>query len=104
MSHKSIQKLHFLIERYLREDIYCIYREWGKPRRYSDASILIYKTRWNLIFQNEIAFVLNEGIVVDITLAEYIFGIARRSVFYYEGQTPEYRIVNIKLSGLYQNR
>nr|DAC75194.1 TPA_exp: hypothetical protein [Elizabethkingia anophelis] len=47
---------------------------------------------------------MNEGIVVDITLAEYIFGIARRSVFYYEGQTPEYRIVNIKLSGLYQNR
>ena len=80
MSHKSIQKLHFLIERYLREDIYCIYREWGKPRRYSDASILIYKTRWNLIFQNEIAFVLNEGIVVDITLAEYILEL-REEVF-----------------------
>ncbi|MDV3462284.1 hypothetical protein CMU84_17695 [Elizabethkingia anophelis] len=95
MSNKSIQRLDHFIEKYLNQSAGHIQREWERPKKYSDDGIWFYKKCRNFIFHDEIGFILDDGIVVDITLTEYTFGVARKSVFYYEGQSPEYRVIKI---------
>ncbi|MYZ60340.1 hypothetical protein EH151_10630 [Elizabethkingia anophelis] len=95
MNNRSIHKLSSLIKRYLGLSVHDLLRERGEPGRDSSYDIWIYNSRRHLIFQDEIAFILEGDIIVDIVLTEYTFGLVRRNIFYFEGQSPEYKIVEI---------
>ncbi|MDV4102693.1 hypothetical protein CMT19_16765 [Elizabethkingia anophelis] len=101
MSKKSIHRLSTLIKKYLGQEKQYILEKWGESKnKYSDNQIWIYTKQRSIIFQDEIIFILENNIVVDITLTEYIFWIARKNIFYYEREIPEYKIVDINIAFL----
>lgn len=95
MKHKSIQKLKSLVDKYLNLSTQDILLEWSNPRKCSSENIWIYKRWSNLIFYDEISFILENNIVVDIALTEYTLWIAKKNIFYFEGQMPEYKIIKL---------
>ncbi|MXS72087.1 hypothetical protein GSF70_12755 [Flavobacteriaceae bacterium W22] len=90
-----MQKLKILVEKHLHQSKEKIRKEWKKPLKNSDAEIWFYhKYRWG-IFKDEIAFIFEEDKVIDIALTEYIFWIEYKNFFYYKGENPEYKVMNL---------
>jgi len=90
---KQIRKLKKLVGLHLRQNKEDITKIWGKPSAYSDNEVWFYSDyRWG-IFRDEIAFIFEEDIVVDITITQYFLWIEYLYIFYYEHETPEYKII-----------
>ena len=51
------------------------------------------KYRW-FLFWDEVAFIFENDIIIDITITEYLLGIELRNIYFFQFQTPEYRVVN----------
>ena len=91
---KQIFKLKKLVEKYLHQTKDKISKDWKKPLKDSDDEIWFFrKYRW-LIFQDKIAFIFEEDKVVDITITQYFLGIELRNIYFFEYQTPRYKVVN----------
>jgi len=90
---KQIKKLKDLVDKYLHRSREDILEEWGKPLKNSDNEVLFYKQHHWGIFKDEIAFALEENRVADIMMTQYICGKEYKSIFYYEGYSPEYKVI-----------
>jgi hypothetical protein len=92
---RQIQKIESLVIKYLHKSQKDLEKTLGKASKNSDTEIwFYYKHRWG-IFKDEIIFIFEEKKVIDIVITEYCFGIEYRNLFYYEGETPEYKISNL---------
>lgn len=92
---KQVQNLKNLIDIFLHKSKEDIQKEWGKPLKFSDNAIWFYKKYHWGIFKNEIGFVFEGDNVVDIMISQYIFWKEYKNIFYYEGETPEYRVMKL---------
>lgn len=91
---KQVRKLKKLVDKHLNQPKEQIIKEWKKPLKESDNEIWSFrKYKW-FLFCDEVAFIFEGDKVIDITVTEYLLGIELRSVFYYENQSPEYKVVN----------
>lgn len=92
---KQIRKLRSLVKLHIGQTKTELENQYGKLGENSDNEVWFYcKYRWG-IFKDEIAFFFEDNYVVDISITEYILGKEYRNIFYYEGQNPEYKVVNI---------
>ena len=92
---KQIRKLKTLVDKHLNQKKEQIAKEWKKPLKESDNEIWFFrKYRW-FLFCDEVAFIFEEDRVIDIAVTEYILGIELRNIFYYENQSPEYKVINL---------
>ena len=65
-----------------------------KPLKESDNVIWFFRKYKLLLFWDEIAFIFENDIIIDITITEYLLGIELRNIYFFQFQTPEYRVVN----------
>ena len=92
---KQVRKLKKLVGKYLNQRKEQITKEWKNPLKESDKEILFFrKYRW-FLFWDEVAFIFDEDKVIDIAVTEYILGIEFCNIFYYENQSPEYKVINL---------
>ena len=91
--NKKTQKLERLVEKYLNKPKQEIHHYFGEPQRNSDHEVSFYNHYKYGIFRNEIAFVFSEDKVVDIVITEYFLWIELYAIYYFEGQTPTYKVV-----------
>lgn len=92
----KIQRLKVLIDKYLNKSRGEIYIIFGSPSDGSDQEVWFY-TKYRLgIFRDEIAFVFHQNKICDIVITEYFLWKELRNIFYYEGQNPQYKIIEIK--------
>lgn len=91
----KIQKLKVLVEKYLNKSKFEIYIIFGTPSEKSDQEIWFYKKYRFLVFKDEIAFVFRQNRICDIVITEYFLWEELRNIFYYEGQNPEYKVIEI---------
>lgn len=95
MDHQ-IQKMKDHVEKYLGKSSSQILAQRGKPEICQNNDIWIYRRYKRLIFRDEICFLLTDAKVTDIVITEYMFGVPLYNLFYYEGQTPEFKISPIQ--------
>ena len=48
-----------------------------------------------MIFKDEIAFIFEENLVVDICITQYIFGLEYKNIFYYQYGNPQYKVFKL---------
>ncbi|MFZ4929409.1 hypothetical protein [Chryseobacterium sp. Mn2064] len=100
--NKHTQKLRSLIEKHLHQPKNQILRIFGRPSEKSDSEVWFYRKFRFSPFNEEITFVFENERVVDISLNQYFLWMEVLSVYYFEGQSPEYKIVS--LTGLKKNK
>lgn len=92
---KQVRKLKKLVNNHLNQSKEQIAKYWKKPLKQSNREIWFFrKYRW-FLFCDEVAFIFEEDRVIDIAVTEYILGIELRNIFYYENQSPEYKVINL---------
>ncbi len=90
---KQIQKLKKLVAENLNKTKGHLLTYFGVPVGKSDNEVWIYnRYNWG-ISKEEISFILEDDIVIDIMITEYIFWKEVRNTFFYQGQDPEYRVI-----------
>lgn len=89
---KQIQKLKSYQALYLGKTEQFLIDRLGKPLRFSDSDIWFYRFRRKIIFQDEVTFFIRNGKVEDITITEYVSGIAVRNIFYFPKNNRPYQI------------
>ncbi|KFE97510.1 hypothetical protein IX39_19715 [Chryseobacterium formosense] len=90
-----IRKLQSLIEKNLYLSKSQIRGKFGQANGYCDNHIWFFKEpSYIRILKNEIGFIFEEDIVVDIFIAQYFLGREFRNVFYYEYKDPKYKVYN----------
>lgn len=92
---KQIHKLEKLVRKNLYKSKSHIRMNFGIASKSSDNEMWCYNHyRWG-IWREQIIFIFDENdVVIDIMIAEYILWKEIRNIFYYEGQTPEYKVMN----------
>ena len=90
---KQIRKLKKIVSLHLHQTKEDIRKTWGKPSRRSDNEVwFYYRYRW-IFFRDEVVFIFEEDIVVDVSITQYLLWIEYQHIFYYENETPEYKII-----------
>ncbi|HCM35933.1 hypothetical protein [Chryseobacterium sp.] len=90
---RQIQKLQKLVKLHINQSKADLVNTYGRPCKYSDNEIWFYhEYRWG-IFRDEITFIFQKNVVVDIMISQYIFWKEYKNIFYYEGKNPEYKII-----------
>ena len=87
---KDIKKLKKLITEYLgvsRNEIRSIF---GTPSKKSDNEAWLYRKFRLNFFNNEVIFIFEDNVVVDISINKYFLWVEIKSIFYMEYQNPEY--------------
>ncbi|WP_131431022.1 hypothetical protein [Chryseobacterium formosense] len=86
------KKLKSIVESNLylpREEIE---RKFGKPNTKSGEYISFFEEHSCFgLLKNEIGFIFDKNIAVDIFLTQYLIGIDCRTIFYYKNSFPEYK-------------
>ena len=67
----------------------------GNPVEEYYGDTLIYAKAYKILFRDEIAFFIKEGIVTDIAITECFLWIGLRNIFYNIGESPEYKILKL---------
>jgi len=67
----------------------------GNPVEEYYGDTLIYAKAYKILFRDEIAFFIKEGIVTDIAITECFLWIGLRNIFYNIGENPKYKIVKL---------
>lgn len=102
---KQIQKLRNYIDLYLGKNSEYILQKLGIPDAHFDGSETWFYTKKKYsIFKDEIALFLRNDKVEDIAITEYVFGIAVRNIFYYQKESPEFKVSNILFKYNYETR
>lgn len=91
---KQVRKLKNLVNKYLHKTRKHVVKDWKNPLKESDNDILFFRKHWRVLFWDEIAFIFEEDKVTDIVITEYLLGIELRCIYFYEYQSPEYKVVN----------
>lgn len=94
--NKTIARLSVLIDQYLYKTKHYIEASLSKPLKKSDDFVWSYRYFGFNIINYEILFVFDEDIVVDIVICEYFLWVELRNTFYFEGETLEYRIIELR--------
>ncbi|MFC4686802.1 hypothetical protein ACFO4P_07615 [Epilithonimonas pallida] len=89
---KQIRKFKKIVSTYLYLQKENISKIWGKPSRHSDNEIWFYPAPFWSIFRDEVIFIFDEDIVVDVAIIRYFLWKEYQYIFYYENETPEYKI------------
>ena len=93
---RQVQKLQKYLKEYLGQTADDIHRKMGKPLQFPDSNILFYSLSRKIIWKDEIAFIIENGKVTDITISEYVFGFAVRNIFYQnKGRNRGYLVSNL---------
>ena len=93
---QQIQKLQSYLKEYLGKTEGDILRKLGEPLRFSGSNILFYYVSRKIIWKDEIAFIIENGKVTDITISEYVLGFAMRNIFYQNnGSNRGYLVSNL---------
>lgn len=93
--NKKRQKLRNYLEGYLgKTDVEIIEKFGNNIKMYSEDTLIVIKP-YNFIFRDEVTFFLREGKVVDIVITEFFLWIGIRNIFYYKGESPEYKVVEL---------
>ena len=92
---KKIQKLQSYLDKYLGKTDLQIMEELGAPIEEYFGETLIYAKAYKILFRDEIAFFIKEGIVTDIAITECFLWIGLRNIFYNKGENPKYRIAKL---------
>lgn len=92
---KQIRKLKKLVDQHLGQSKLDLENNFGKACQDSDAEVWFYRHYHWGIFKDEIAFFFEEDKVIDISLTEYFFWIEHKNIFYYKGENPEYKVMNL---------
>ena len=93
--HKRIQKLQNYLDTYLGKTDTEIMDELGMPVEEYFEDTLIYTKAYKILFRDEIAFFIKEGIVTDIAITECFLSIGLRNICYNKGESPEYKILKL---------
>ena len=102
---KQIQKLKSYLDQYLGKSSEYILQKLGMPETYyENDEVLFYEKKKYGIFKDEIALFLKNDKVEDIAITEYVFGIAVRNIFYYQKESPEFKVSNILFKYNYETR
>jgi len=92
---KQMLKLKKLIDQYLYKSKEDIAKAFAKPLKKSDGFAWFYREFSLGLFTYETIFIFDEDIVVDIVICKYFLWIEVRNTFYFEGQKPEYRRIDL---------
>lgn len=92
---KKVQKLKNLLSRYLGKSRDEILSSLGKPPDQSAYEIWFYKDPKFGLFRDENVFIFKEDRVVDIMITEYFLWKPVKNIFYYEGESPQFKIVKL---------
>ncbi|MCX8524618.1 hypothetical protein OF897_11905 [Chryseobacterium formosus] len=93
---KNIVKLKKLVEKHLHQSKDEISSFFGQPLRKSDDFIWFFRVYKFNIFHEEIIFIFEEDKVVDIVLVIYFLWFKVKSIYYFENQNPEYKVLNFR--------
>jgi hypothetical protein len=96
MKNTGVARLEDLIHKFKGYHSIDIENLFGVPQPFSDSDTLFYNRSRGLFFSEEIAFVIKNFKVVDITLTDCFLGLGYRNVFFFENETPEYIVGKIK--------
>jgi len=96
-----MRELQFLVEKFLHYHKSDIEKEWGIAENHYEDNMWLYTLKGFLFGHNEIVFIFEDNIVVDISKTDYIFGKGYRNIFYNEHSDPEYEVQNILLKCLF---
>lgn len=91
---KQIQKLKKLIDENLYQSKDQVLKKLGNPQKRSDNEIWFYRKFSFSIFNDEISIIFEEDIVVDICLTRLFLWKEVKSIYYFEGQEPEFKVVD----------
>ena len=90
---KQIKKLEKLVKQHLHKTRNRIIQDFGDPNKDSNDEIwFYYRCNW-LIYKEEIGFIFEDDMVIDIILSESVFGRDIRNTYFFEGQNPEYKVI-----------
>ena len=89
--NKDIQKLKKLITEYLGISRNEVHRIYGALSKKSDNGVWFYRKFRFSLFSDEILFVFEDDVVVDISINKYFLLVEIKSIFYTEYQNPEYK-------------
>ncbi|MBB6369663.1 hypothetical protein HNP36_000716 [Chryseobacterium shigense] len=99
---KQVQQLKKLINENLHRSKSQILSVFGKPSKKSDCEIWFYRKFYISFFNDEIAFLFEEDTVVDICITRYFLWKEVKSIYYFEGKNPEYKVVSLLIPGRYK--
>ncbi|MCX8525244.1 hypothetical protein OF897_15090 [Chryseobacterium formosus] len=91
---KDIQKLKKLINENLGKSKTEIQIVFGTPSKKSDDGVWFYRKFHLSPYKDEILFIFDDDVVVDICTNKYFLWREVKSIFYMEGQNPEYKEVS----------
>lgn len=83
-----------MVEKHLHHSKDEISSFFGQPSRKSDDYIWFFRMYKLNIFHEEIIFIFEEDKVIDIALVIYFLWFKVKSIYYFEHQSPEYKILN----------
>lgn len=66
---------------------------FGIPSKKSDNEAWFYRKFRLSLFNDEIVFIFEEDVVVDICINKYFLWVEVKSIFYMQYQNPEYKEV-----------
>lgn len=91
---KQVLKFKKIILENLYKSRQHIYTTWGKPKKKSDHEVWFFSRFYVSFFHDEISFVFEHDVVVDICFTRFFLWEEIKCIFYYEGQSPEYKIIS----------
>ena len=93
--NKKTTKLQNYLDKYLGKTDLQVIKGLGNPLQEYYGDTLIYAKAYKILFRDEIAFFIKEGIVTDIAITECFLWIGLRNIFYNKGENPKYRIAKL---------
>lgn len=92
---KDILKLKKLNDTFLHQSKSRILEEYGKPLKCSDDEVWYYSRHEWGILKDEIIFIFEENIVVDIVISQYFLWNCYQHVVYDKTKIPAYKITKM---------
>jgi len=91
---QQIQKLQRIISEDFNKSKEHILNKYGNPDKKSDSHVWFFRKFYFSPYNDEIAIIFDENIVVDICLTHYFLWWEIKNIYYFEGGTPDYKVVN----------
>ena len=90
-ANRDIEKLRKLISENLGAPKNEIRKIFGTPSKKSDSGIWFFRKFRFSLFHDEIVFIFEDDLAVDISINKYFLWVEIKSIFYMEYQNPEYK-------------
>ena len=92
---KDVEKLRKLVNENLGASRNQIRKIFGTPSKKSDNGVWSYRNFRFSLFNDEVLFVFEDDVVVDISINKYFLWVETKSIFYMEYQNQEYKEVSL---------